>query len=91
MSGLATIAWVENVIGAALAASPVEHELDPSSPFAPFVRFEDGALAMVTRHPAGFVRMMMATEAGRIVITDLSPHDAATAGLLLTGNSLEGF
>jgi hypothetical protein len=32
MSGLATIAWVENVIGAVLAASPVEHELHPSFP-----------------------------------------------------------
>ena len=88
MNGLVTIARAEQVISVVLAAPPVEHQLRPDIPFRPVVHFQDGALFIVTRHPAGFVRLVMATEAGRIVITDLTPQDAATAALLST--PLEG-
>jgi hypothetical protein len=82
---LAAIGSIEQVIDVVLTNPPVEHNFQPR-PFNPFVHFEAGVVGVVTRHP-GFVRMTMATEAGRIVITDLSPNDAATAGELLTGGA----
>src|SRR5215469_16544505 len=82
MSGLVTVANVEQVIDLVLASPQVQHDLQPS-PFAPVAAFVDGALAIVRRLPDGVVRLTMVTEAGRAVVIDLDRNDAATAGAIL--------
>jgi hypothetical protein len=83
MSGLATVAVVEQVVDAVLGAPQVHHDLLQAGPFEPVAAFVDGTLAIVTRLPNDLVRLTMITEAGRAVVIDLERHDAATASAIL--------